>query len=193
MLNDLSSPLSLMLTRRSIKPRELAAPGPDAVQMNTILQAASRVPDHGKLAPWRFVIIGADQRDAFAQLLRAALQAEKPDVQAGELDAQSLFAHQAPALVVALSCPLKDSHIPVWEQELSAGAACMNMLIAAHALGFVGAWITGWAAYSPHVTAAFGAEGTKIAGFMFLGTPQSPVEERPRPLYDSVVANWVAR
>ena len=100
------------------------------------------------------------------------------------------FARQAPTLIVALSTPVADSKIPLWEQELSVGAACMNLLTAAHASGFVGGWLTGWPAYSDAVRNAFGSPGERIAGFIFIGSPGRALEERPRPDYDKVVINW---
>lgn len=190
MFNDTSSALKLLATRRSGKPRDMVVPGPDDDQMRTILEAATRVPDHGKLAPWRFVVVGADQRDALASVLTAAYLAEKPDAGRLELEAMSQFAHQAPALVVALSAPDANVKIPLWEQELSAGAACMNLLTAAHALGFVGGWLTGWPAYCDAVRDAFGASPERIAGFIFIGSPSRTLEERPRPEYDAVVSHW---
>ena len=135
MFNDTSSPLSLFLSRRSGKPRDMVSPGPDTTQMDAILAAATRVPDHGKLAPWRFVTVGADQRDALSALLVEAYRAEKPDAGKLELDAMDQFARQAPSLVVALSSPKAESKIPLWEQELSVGAACMQLLNAVHAQG----------------------------------------------------------
>ena len=105
MFNDTSSPLNLLLTRRSGKPRDMVAPGPDAAQMDAILAAATRVPDHGKLAPWRFVVVGADQRDRLSTLLVEAYRADKPEAGRLEIEAMEQFAHQAPALVVALSSP----------------------------------------------------------------------------------------
>jgi nitroreductase len=190
MFNDLSSPAALVATRRSGKPRDMGPPGPDDAQLRAILEAAIRTPDHGKLAPWRFVIVGDDRRDALAAMLRDAYRADKPNAGRLEIEAIDQFAQQAPALVVALSKPAHASHIPIWEQELSAGAACMNLLLAAHAAGFVGGWLTGWAAYSPAVRDAFGAADEKIAGFVFIGSPTRPLEERPRPDYDAVVSHW---
>ena len=190
MFNDKSSPLALLHSRRSGKPRDMIAPGPDAAQMHAILEAAIRVPDHGKLAPWRFVIVGEDQRDALSDLIVSAYRAEKPEAGRLEIEAMEQFAHQAPALVVALSKPVADSKIPHWEQQLSAGAACMNLLNAAHALGFVGGWLTGWAAYSEAVRDAFGGADECIAGFLFIGTPGRPLDERPRPAYPDVVSAW---
>jgi len=192
MFNDLASPAALLATRRSGKPRDMAGPGPDAAQLRAILAAAIRVPDHGKLAPWRFVVVGQEQRDAFAALLRDAYLADKPAAGRLELEAIDQFAHQAPTLVVVLSKPAHASHIPIWEQELSAGAACMNLLLATHAAGFVGGWLSGWAAYSNAVRDAFGEGDEKIAGFIFIGSPTRPLEERPRPDYAKVVSTWKA-
>ncbi len=190
--NDLSTARSLLATRRSGRPRDMVGPGPDATQLRQILEAAMRVPDHGKLAPWRFVIVRDDQRAALAGLILDAYRAEKPDAGRLELEAMEQFAYQAPTLVVALSSPRVGSHIPLWEQELSAGAACMNLLVAVHAQGLVGGWLTGWPAYSDAVRDAFGKPHERIAGFLFIGTPSRALEERPRPEYEAVVAEWDA-
>lgn len=190
MLNDLSSPAALLATRRSGKPRDMIAPGPDKTILDRILAAACRTPDHGKLAPWRFVIVPQDARSAFAAMLRAAYLADKPEAGRLELEAIDQFAHQAPTLVVAISSPARASHIPIWEQELSVGAACMNLILAAHAEGFVAGWLTGWAAYSTAVREAFAAEHERIAGFIFLGTAPGEPQERPRPDLSSKVTVW---
>lgn len=190
MFNDLSTPLSLLSTRRSGKPRDLVAPGPDDAQLQQILEIAARTPDHGKLAPWRFVIVPADKRAALAETITAAYRAERPQAARLEIEALEQFATQAPALVVVLSSPKVESHIPLWEQQLSAGAACMNLLHAAHALGFAGGWLTGWAAYSDAVRDAFGAEPERIAGYIFLGTPAKQLEERPRPDLQKIISTW---
>jgi len=190
MFNDISSPAALMATRRSGKPRDLGEPGPTPAQLDRILAAATRVPDHGKLAPWRFVVVPHDKRPAFAALLDRAYRAERPDPGKVEIEAVRQFAYQAPALIIALSTPAHASHIPIWEQELSAGAACMSLLVATHAEGLAGGWLTGWAAYSDIVRDAFGEPGERIAGFLFLGTPTRALEERPRPVRDEVVRIW---
>jgi nitroreductase len=190
MFNDLSSPAALIATRRSGKPRDMGAPGPTAEQMERILSAAIRVPDHGKLAPWRFVVVPDDRREALADLLERAYREDKPEPGKIELEAVRQFATQAPALVVALSAPAHASHIPIWEQELSAGAACMALLMATHAEGLVGGWLTGWAAYSTMVRDAFGAAGERIAGFIFIGSPMRELDERPRPERTSVISDW---
>jgi nitroreductase len=190
MFNDTSSPIALLHSRRSGKPRDMIAPGPDAIQLDQILRAAVRVPDHGKLAPWRFIVVGADQRDALSTLLTRAYREEKPEAGRLEIEAMEQFARQAPALIVALSSPVSESKIPLWEQQLTVGAACMNLLTAAHALGFVGSWLTGWPAYSDTVRNAFGTPTERIAGFLFIGTPARALEERPRPEFDAVVRHW---
>jgi nitroreductase len=187
--NDLSSPAALMATRRSGKARNLAAPGPDGAQLRRILTAATRVPDHGKIFPWRFVVIGPDQREAFAALLHRAYAADVTEKREKELAGIDEFAHQAPVLVVAVSRPDAERPIPLWEQELSVGAACMNLLVAATAEGFQGTWLTEWPAYSETVRRAFTDRG-KIAGFLFLGTSGRELEERPRPVYEDVVSDW---
>ncbi len=191
MFNDLTSTLSLLETRRSGRPRDLVAPGPTPEELQRILAIATRTPDHGKLAPWRFVHVAQDQRAAFAALLDAAYRIDRPEPGRLEVEANERFARQAPELVVALSRPTPDHKIPVWEQELSCGAACMNLLIAAHAMGYAAGWVTGWAAYSDAVRDALGAPGERIAGFIFIGTPGAELEERPRPDPASVISTWV--
>ena len=190
-LNDRSSALSLLQTRRSGKPRDLVAPGPSADELTQILTIAVRTPDHGKLSPWRFVIVGPDQREALAQLLRDALPESDPQASEAHYAKEMEFAHQAPVMIVLVSAPVQDHKIPVWEQQLSCGAVGMNLLLAAHALGYVGGWITGWRAYSERIRRAFCGDGERIAGFIFLGTPQSPLEERPRPDLAVIVQEWM--
>jgi nitroreductase len=190
MLNDTSSPLALLATRRSGKPRDLVAPGPDTDQLARILMIAARTPDHGKLAPWRFVVVGADRRSALAALIIDAYRTERPQASRTEIESLDQFAHQAPTLVVVMASPKVESHIPLWEQELSAGAACMNLLHAAHAQGFAGGWLTGWPSFSDTVRNAFGAAPERIAGFMFIGTPSKPLDERPRPDMARLVSTW---
>lgn len=189
--NDLSSLIGYLHSRRSGKPREMIAPGPDDQEMQEILQAAMRVPDHAKLAPWRFIIVEDDKRDDLATLLTDAYLKEKPDAARLEVEAMDNFARQGPKLVVALFTPVIPHKIPLWEQQLSMGAACMNLLHGAHALGYVGGWITGWPSMNDDVARSFGAgPNDSIAGFIYLGSPGRPLEERPRPNYDDVVSKW---
>jgi nitroreductase len=189
-LNDHSSALALLETRRSGKPRDLGAPGPTADELERILTIAMRTPDHGKIAPWRFVIVGEEQRQQLADLLAQALPEHDPEATPAHYAKALEFSHQAPVMILLISSPIEGHKIPVWEQQLSCGAVGMNLLQATHALGYVGGWITGWQAYSPRVTRAFCKEGERIAGFIFLGTPQTPLEERPRPALTDHVSRW---
>ena len=190
MLNDRSTPLSLLRTRRSGRPRDLVEPGPGEAELRQMLEIAARTPDHGKLAPWRFVIIERAQRSEFQRLLEEAYRADNAAPGRLELESIERFAQQAPTLVVTLSSPVVPHKIPLWEQELSCGAALMNLLHAAHASGYAAGWVTGWAAFSPHVLAAFGAPPERIAGFVFIGTPGVELEERPRPEMARVASAW---
>ena len=190
MLNDRSSALSLLETRRSAKPRELVGPSPTAEELERILSIAVRVPDHGKLTPWRLVTVAEDQRNALADLLKRALAAENPDARDAHFQKEDEFAHYAGQLVVLISAPVQGHKIPVWEQELSCGTVGMNLLLGAHALGYVAGWVTGWRAYSPMVNAAFCAPGERIAGFIFIGHPSRELEERERPALSDVARPW---
>ena len=190
MLNDRSSALSLLQTRRSAKPQAMTGPGPKDAELQEILSIASRVPDHGKLHPWRFVIVGDEQRDQFGALLRQALSEEDPCATIAHHNKEDEFAHYGGTLVVLISAPVEGHKIPVWEQELSCGAVGMNLLNAATALGFAAGWVTGWRTYSPRVTVAFCRPGEHIAGFIFVGQSAVELEERPRPQLTDVVSQW---
>ena len=190
MLNDRTSALSLLETRRSAKPRELVGPGPTREELERILAIAARIPDHGKLHPWRFVTIADDQRDAFEALLHEALSAEGVDTTSARQEKEHEFAHYAGQLVVLISAPVENHKIPAWEQQLSCGAAGMNLLLAAHALGYTAGWVTGWRTYSERVRAAFCAPGERIAGFIFIGQPGRALEDRARPALSEVWSEW---
>jgi nitroreductase len=192
MFNDRTTPLSLLRTRRSGKPRDMIAPGPSDAQLAEMVATAGRTPDHGKLFPWRFVIVPDGERAALARKLGEIHAAEDPDANERTIAAAEEFALQAPALVVVLSAPVHGHKIPLWEQELSAGAAAMNLLHAVHAAGFVGGWLTGWAAYSEAVRDLFGKAPERIVGFVFIGTPGRELEERPRPEYAQIAKIWRA-
>ncbi|HVL78242.1 MAG TPA: nitroreductase [Sphingomicrobium sp.] len=191
MLNDRSSTLSLLETRRSGRPREMVGPGPSGGELERILTIAARTPDHGKLFPWRFVTVAGDQRDQLAALLLEALDEEDPDSGPMHRARAEEFARQGASLVVLISAPVENHKIPVWEQQLSCGAAGMNLILAAHALGFVAGWLTGWQAYSQRVRSAFCGPGERIAGFIFIGTPGRELEERPRAPLATVWRPWV--
>lgn len=193
MFNDLSSPLAYLASRRSGRAREMVGPGPTGEELDAILSLAARTPDHGKLHPWRFVVVAADQRDDFAALLAQALSENDPHANDAHRQKADDFARSGEALVVLLSAPVIPHKIPVWEQELSTGAAAMNLLHAIHAHGFVGSWLTGWATYDPLVRDAFcTGPDERIAGFFFIGSPGRPLEERPRPDLHAIVRRWHA-
>ncbi|MCF8472055.1 MAG: nitroreductase [Sphingomonadaceae bacterium] len=188
MFNDLSSVTAYLETRRSGKPRDMIAPGPDAAKLDLILKTAMRTPDHGKLFPWRFVEI--TDRSAFADLLEKAFCAANQDARPAQIDAAIASAHMAPTLIMLLFAPQPSLKIPLWEQEMSVGAVGMNLLHAAHAHGFVGSWITGWASYDSIVQAAICKGEERIAGLFFIGTPALDLEERPRPAPSDIVRQW---
>lgn len=190
MLNDRSSILSLLESRRSAKPRELVGPGPTAAELERILTIAARTPDHGALTPWRFVAVAEDQRNALAELLQQALAKENPSATDAHRRKEEDFAHYAGQLIVLISSPTPDHKIPLWEQELSCGAAGMNLMLAAHALGFVPGWVTGWRTYSERVRRAFCRPGERIAGFVFIGHAGRELEDRPRPALSEVARDW---
>ncbi|WP_109357285.1 nitroreductase [Sphingorhabdus sp. EL138] len=190
MFNDLSSLNSYLSSRRSGRPRNMIAPGPSDEQIEDIVATALRTPDHGKLAPWRVIRIDSDQRSLLAAELAKAYQSDKPDAGRLELEALETMAHQAPALLVVLFSPVTSTKIPLWEQELSCGAFSMNVIHAIHAHGFVGGWITGWPTYNDDVRDLFGKAPERIAGFIFAGTADGALAERPRPELDAVLSRW---
>lgn len=193
MFNDRSSLLAHLATRRSGKARDMIAPGPDAAQLHDIIALALRTPDHGKLAPWRIVSVAADQRGALAALLKTAWIEENPGAAGLDLSALDQFAHQAPSLLVLLSTPVAASKIPVWEQQMSAGAVCMNILLAATALGIGCQWNTDWVAYDAGIASVMGLQPhEKVAGIMYFGTSTVELEDRPRPDAMSLVTRWQA-
>lgn len=168
-----------LATRRSAPAQALAAPGPSPDQITDILQIGARTPDHGKLFPWRFVVLGPQTRAGIAARLDP-LADRRPDPK----KARAVLAKLAnpPTTILVISAPTPGHTVPVWEQELSAGAVCMNLSHAANTLGFATNWITDWYAYDPDALAMFGVgAGEKIAGFIHIGTAAEPPLERPRP------------
>lgn len=186
---NISNPqtLTLLNARRSVKGKAMVEPGPDSDQLKQILSAAMRVPDHGKLSPWRFIVLEDDDRIKLGALISKGLKGEG-DVSPKVCEKMAGYATQGPTLIIAISSPVEHRAIPPFEQQLSMGAACQTLLIAAHALGFVGQWLTGWAATSKTVRAGLDIKShEKIAGFIFLGSQGNEPSERPRPNFDDVV------
>jgi len=188
MFNDLSSPLTYLASRRSGKPRDMVAPGPDMATLDRMLEVAMRTPDHGKLFPWRFIVI--NDRLAFAELMVKAFTTANPNARPLQIEAAVAPAHMAPTLIALVFAPQPSAKIPVWEQQMSVGAVGMNLLHAVHVHGFVGSWITGWACYDTLVRGAFCENDETIAGFFFIGSPGLPLEERPRPEPTDIIRSW---
>src|SRR5438552_5460607 len=179
--------LQLLKTRRSIKPIELAAPGPSAAEIETLLTIASRVPDHGKLVPWRFIIFEGDARLAAGDAIAAAFCARYPEAKPEHIEAERARLARAPLVIAVVSRAAPHVKIPEWEQVLSAGAAAMSLVLAAHALGYGASWITEWYAYDRAVLGALGLnDNERIAGFVHIGRPSAPPEDRPRPPPDAI-------
>ena len=184
--------IELLLKRRSAKPAMLADPGPTSEQLTTILTAATRVPDHKKLEPWRFIVFEGEARAAFGRvLLKACLAEEKETPTAGRLEMERMRLLRSPTVIAVISRATPNPAAPEWEQVLSCGAACFNLCLAATALGFGTCWITEWYAYSPGVRAALKlAANERIAGFVYIGTAKERQPERERPLLAKVVSRW---
>jgi nitroreductase len=181
--------LGLLLSRRSGSAKAMKAPGPSKKQIAEILRAGARAPDHGKLFPWRFIVFEGEARERFGDILAEVLEAEgERPKQVEEERARFL---RAPLVIGVISAAREQHKVPVWEQELSAGAVCQNILIAATALGFVGNWLTEWYAYHPTVKEKIGLKpGERVAGFIFIGTAKEELEERPRPDMDRIVTHF---
>ncbi|MFN4355071.1 nitroreductase [Parvibaculum sp.] len=183
--------VDLLLTRRSAKALTMVEPGPDADELQTILTAGARVPDHGKLAPWRFIIFRGEARAAFGQELARIHASAQPGATDDQIAFEANRLTRAPVVVAVVSRVTPGIKIPEWEQVLSAGAVCQNMLVAATALGFGAQWLTEWYAFDPEVSAVLGLqENEKIAGFIYLGSESVAKDERPRPVLAEITSEW---
>ena len=181
--------LWLLLSRRSGSAKTMMGPGPDEAEMRTILTAATRVPDHGKLFPWRFILFEGEARARMGELIADALRESEPSVSAERLEIERARFLRAPVVVGVVSRVKSGIPIPEWEQQLSSGAVCQTMLIAATAMGFVASWITEWCAYDSRVGERLGlGVGERIAGFVYIGKPAVPLEERVRPELGNLVS-----
>ncbi|MCJ2065239.1 nitroreductase [Methylobacterium sp. J-088] len=184
----MTATLELLKTRRSVPPMLLDEPGPDRAQLETILTAASRVPDHGKLAPWRFIVIAGAARDRVGETIAATFAADNPDATPERLAQERARLAHAPVVVAVVSRAGPHVKIPDWEQVLSVGAATMNLVIAANAAGFATSWLTEWLAYDRRILDALGlAPSEKLAGFVHIGRAREVPSDRPRPVLDEIV------
>jgi nitroreductase len=185
--------LKLLTTRRSFKAAELGEPGPSAAEIDTLLTIASRVPDHGKLAPWRFIVFEGEARRAAGAAIAAAFATKYSDAQPEQVEAERARLLRAPLVIAVVSRAAPHGKIPEWEQVLSAGAAAMSLVLAAHALGYGANWITEWYAYDRNALDALGLKPhERIAGFVHIGRPPGPPEDRPRPPLTEIVTRFSA-
>jgi nitroreductase len=183
--------LNLLKTRRSVKPVELAGPGLSAAEVDTLLTVASRVPDHGKLVPWRFIVFEGEARLKAGEAIARAFRAKYSDAKPEQIDYERKRLARAPLVVAVVSRAAPHVKIPEWEQVLSAGAAAMSLVFAAHALGYAANWITEWYAYDRSALDALGlAPHEKIAGFIHIGRPGAAAEDRPRPPLTDIVTRY---
>ena len=179
--------LALLARRRSASAQALTAPGPSPEELRTLLRLAARVPDHGKLFPWRFIVLEGDAKAAYARALEP-LAADQPNP---EKALATLAKLKNPPLCVAVISRVIDCPIPEWEQVLSSGAVCTNLLLAADAMGYGANWITDWYAYDDRAKALLGLEpNERVAGFVHLGSPAEPPAERARPDLDKLISTW---
>jgi nitroreductase len=184
----MKSALELLKTRRSPRIPDLVEPGPGEEELNTILTIASRVPDHGKLAPWRFIVLRKEGRSPLGDALTACFRADHKDATPEQIEKERGRFLGSPLIVGVVSRAAPHAKIPEWEQVLSAGAACMNLVNAAHALGYGANWITGWTAYDRSCLDLLGVRAEeKVAGWIHIGTPSAALEDRPRPKLEDIV------
>jgi nitroreductase len=186
-----SPTITLLQARRSLKPDELTGPGPSSDDLETLLTIASRVPDHGKLTPWRFIVFEGDARLKAGGAIAAAFVVRYPGSTPDQIDYEQKRLTRAPLVIGVVSRAAPHVKIPEWEQVLSSGAAAMNLVIAANALGFGAAWLTEWYAYDRGVLDAFGLlPHERIAGFVHIGRPTHAPQDRPRPALADIVTRF---
>lgn len=177
--------------RRSTPSRLLAEPAPDSAQLLELLRIASRVPDHGALAPWRFLAIRGDARARLGEALAERALALNPEIDSTALDKERKRFVQAPLVITVIGCYAHPHRIPLVEQQLTSGCVCFALLQAAQAAGFGGQWLTSWAAYDELIRQRLGVgENEAIVGFIHLGTPREQIAERPRPDPQARLQDW---
>jgi nitroreductase len=183
--------IDLLKSRRSIKPRDMGGPGPSPAELETILTIGARVPDHGKLAPWRFIIFEGDARARAGDVIARVFAGKNPQATPAELDVEKRRLTDAPLVIAVVSFTKPHPKVPAWEQELSAGASAMNIVTAATALGYGANWLTGWFAFDRDVLEGLGLKSDeKLAGFIHIGTASKPSEDRPRPALSAIVTRF---
>lgn len=179
--------LELLRTRRSVAPHLLVEPGPTRSEIETLLGIAARVPDHGRVVPWRFVLIEGDARRRVGEVIAAAYLEDNPDTSEDKVEFERNRLARAPLVIGVVSRAQPHVKIPEWEQVLSAGAACMNLVLAANAMGYATSWITEWYAFDRRVLDVIGLDPSeRMAGFVHIGRAKEAPVERPRPTLDAI-------
>jgi len=185
------SMIDLLSRRRSVPPAFLGGPGPSPDELETLLTIAARVPDHGKLQPWRFIVYAGEARLKASRIVEEAFLAANPNAEESARKKEASRFSQAPLVIGVVSIAATHAKIPVWEQELSAAAVCENLVIAATAMGYGASWLTGWYAYDADVVGKLGLrEGEKVAGFVHIGKPTETIPDRPRPVLREIVSHF---
>ena len=183
--------IDLLKNRRSIKPRDMGGPGPSPAELETILTIGARVPDHGKLAPWRFIVFEGEARARAGEAIAKVFAHKNPNAAAAEIDIEKRRLTDAPLVIAVVSFTRPHPKVPAWEQELSAGASAMNIVTAATALGYGANWLTGWFAFDRDVLDGLGLKpDEKLAGFIHIGKASKPSEDRPRPALSEIVTRF---
>ena len=169
----------------------MAGPGPTGAEIELILAIAARVPDHGKLAPWRFILFEGEGRGRAGDVIASVFAAGNPEAPPMRVEAERTRLLHAPLVIGVVSCAAPHFKIPEWEQMLSAGAATMNLIVAANALGFATAWLTEWFSYDERVAEGLGLVGAeRFVGFVHVGRPTVVVEDRVRPVMADLVSSF---
>jgi nitroreductase len=183
--------IDLLKIRRSVKPREMIGPGPSPAELETILTIGARVPDHGKLTPWRFIVFEGDARVRAGEIIAGVFARKNPDAAPADIEIEKRRLTDAPLVIGVVSFTRPHPKVPPWEQELSAGASAMNIVTAATALGYGACWLTGWFAFDRDVLDRLGLKpDEKLAGFIHIGTASKPSEDRPRPALGDIVTRF---
>jgi nitroreductase len=183
--------IELLKTRRSVKPREMTGPGPSPAELETILTIGARVPDHGKLAPWRFIIFEGDARQRAGEVIAKVFARKNPGAPTADVETERKRFTDAPLVIGIVSFTRPHPKVPAFEQELSAGASVMNIVTAATALGYGACWLTGWFSFDRDVLDGLGLKpDEKLAGFVHIGKPTKPSEDRPRPVLSEIVTRF---
>lgn len=192
-LNDRSSLLRFLKTRKSASAKAMAGPGPTAAQLQDLLSIAVRVPDHGKLNPWRFIVFEGDARGRVGEKFAQRFAVLHPDYPADSIAFQNGLFTRAPVVVAVISTAAEHVKIPIWEQQMSASAVCFNLVLAAQGHGFDAQWQTDWVAYDDGAKQVMGvAANEKVAGIIYIGTSTVPLEDRPRPDATALTTVWGA-